>query len=780
MTKIGETKKKILNSLKQKSKTLTDLSNELQLAPSTVAEHIQELERMNAIREIDDTGRKWKYYEISPGFVVSEQTFVRRYRFAISAVVIILIAAAAIYSFLPRGSTTCVASPGYSCSGVSVTSSGMLSLKVSGFNSPTHITGVGCSYNSSEPSSFSTLSINVSAGGFATFNITCNTAPTNFNGTVHIWLNYTHNGNASVENVATITVYKPVIAPTTTTIAPSTSTIISTTAASTTVPATTSIGADSTTTAFTTSTTTSTSSTSTTVKTSTTTTIQQSGYCNVTVTLAAGQTDTCGPFAAQFTGISPTYVSPPYAANFSIFFNSNLNFTTQLTTGQQTYPIGGDNLIMTVNTISQTSNTVTLSMGVQTNVPALRPGCNSVATIYVGENDTCGAIKLKLLYFNSTSGSYNPQADFAIYSNGYLINATPIALTQGNSIVLVVGGQVVRVTVNQTFYGLYPYQRFAKTILNVTPFQAAGCGNTTLVYVSFNDTCGTFTVHLNALGGPRSAAINVYNKGVLTNVSALTVNQTGTYTVNGNTLSVYMSQVNAGQYANQKWVLMRLSVAQYFPPPTSGCSQLITMYVGQNNTCGPYTFQLAGLGSPSGSGVRAADVNVYFSGILQNTSAVLPGSTGKFVGGDSITLNAYVNSTVYAGSNPYQQYSTLKMNVTNWPVNYGSACATNVIVYLDSNVTCNNFTVNVNGNLVYTGPLGYNGGPPNAVPVAIYYNGILSNVSDVRIGTQGNFTEQISGIHRLTVKVLATQYNYTSPYLQSYGDGWAQIFVNSS
>ncbi len=67
MGKNFETKKTILESLSGHSRTLTDLSRELALSPSTVKQHLQELREMGLVRFVDDVHlTKWKYYERVP------------------------------------------------------------------------------------------------------------------------------------------------------------------------------------------------------------------------------------------------------------------------------------------------------------------------------------------------------------------------------------------------------------------------------------------------------------------------------------------------------------------------------------------------------------------------------------------------------------------------------------------------------------------------------------------------------------------------------------------
>lgn len=69
MTKTGSTKNKMLNIIASGNKTLSDISRELGLAPSTVSQHIQELKAMGAILIVDNPHiKKWKYYRLNPDF----------------------------------------------------------------------------------------------------------------------------------------------------------------------------------------------------------------------------------------------------------------------------------------------------------------------------------------------------------------------------------------------------------------------------------------------------------------------------------------------------------------------------------------------------------------------------------------------------------------------------------------------------------------------------------------------------------------------------------------
>lgn len=55
---------KILKSLKQRRKTLSELAEEQDMSVSGVKEHLETLEKVGLIEKIDD-GHKWKYYELT-------------------------------------------------------------------------------------------------------------------------------------------------------------------------------------------------------------------------------------------------------------------------------------------------------------------------------------------------------------------------------------------------------------------------------------------------------------------------------------------------------------------------------------------------------------------------------------------------------------------------------------------------------------------------------------------------------------------------------------------
>ncbi len=55
---------RILKSLKQRRKTLSEIAKEMDISVSGAKEHLQKLEQANLVEKKDD-GHKWKYYELT-------------------------------------------------------------------------------------------------------------------------------------------------------------------------------------------------------------------------------------------------------------------------------------------------------------------------------------------------------------------------------------------------------------------------------------------------------------------------------------------------------------------------------------------------------------------------------------------------------------------------------------------------------------------------------------------------------------------------------------------
>ena len=106
MSGIGKTKKGILKMLSKKQHTLTELSQELGLSPSTVKQHIDELQAMGAISLVENEFiKRWKYYRATPNFEISgtytnrtPSRFERINPYYVGSILLIAVAAVAAYS----------------------------------------------------------------------------------------------------------------------------------------------------------------------------------------------------------------------------------------------------------------------------------------------------------------------------------------------------------------------------------------------------------------------------------------------------------------------------------------------------------------------------------------------------------------------------------------------------------------------------------------------------------------------------------------------------------
>ena len=132
-----------------------------------------------------------------------------------------------------------------------------------------------------------------------------------------------------------------------------------------------------------------------------------------------------------------------------------------------------------------------------------------------------------------------------------------------------------------------------------------------------------------------------------------------------------------------------------------------TVYVGQNVTSGNFTVQLADLGQPNSNGISNAALNVYYNGVLKNTTSVAPGSLTKFnVSGSYLYVD--VNQT-FAGLYAYEKYAKMKLYSNVFNVSSGAVF----------NQTYNPDWYTI---LEWANASGTNGGTPNALYSIILYN----------------------------------------------------------
>jgi biotin operon repressor len=98
MSKTWEMKRRILELLAKNNMMPSEISGALGLSPSTVTQHLKELERVGAIREVPNAHvKKWKHYELNKAFDVNDFergiTMTNKIPYAIVGVVILIGAA---------------------------------------------------------------------------------------------------------------------------------------------------------------------------------------------------------------------------------------------------------------------------------------------------------------------------------------------------------------------------------------------------------------------------------------------------------------------------------------------------------------------------------------------------------------------------------------------------------------------------------------------------------------------------------------------------------------
>ena len=92
-------------------------------------------------------------------------------------------------------------------------------------------------------------------------------------------------------------------------------------------------------------------------------------------------------------------------------------------------------------------------------------------TVYVGHNMTSGPWTVQLQDLGQTSTAYNSPAAIGVYYNGQLTNESSIA--PGTLAKFNVSGNLLYLDVNQTFPGLYSYQKWAKLELYTDVFKVS-------------------------------------------------------------------------------------------------------------------------------------------------------------------------------------------------------------------------------------------------------------------------------------------------------------------
>ncbi|MGA3020538.1 MAG: hypothetical protein ABSD68_01145, partial [Candidatus Micrarchaeales archaeon] len=153
-----------------------------------------------------------------------------------------------------------------------------------------------------------------------------------------------------------------------------------------------------------------------------------------------------------------------------------------------------------------------------------------------------------------------------------------------------------------------------------------------------------------------------YVTGALGGTSTATGNSiiNAAFTLLGQQWTIVNYALPSGTPASSTWAVHggKLSLASSLVPMT-------TVYVGKNLTSGGFTVQLADLGSAASTGTSPAAINVYYKGVLTNSSSIWPGNTVRY-NVTGVQLYVKVNQT-FAGLYAYQKWAKIQLysNVYN-------------------------------------------------------------------------------------------------------------------
>jgi DNA-binding transcriptional ArsR family regulator len=679
MSKAWETKKKILDALKTKPKTLTELSEQLGLSTSTVGQHLQELLDKNAIKEKDeDSERKWKYYEPNPTFdAQSLEHHVFEYKLAYAAIIIVglvVLAALAAYIVTPKAvPITCSGAAGYSCATPSISSTGELSLGIAGLPQQATINGVACSRNSTTPTSFMAPErVAINSTGYAVVNTSC--APSGLqgvtSGTYHMWVSYSLDGNTVVAQIAEISVTGGTPIAATTMPFPSTTAVTNvietglpsgavwtvkllnpngTLSSSTSVPAPNKIIFDSN---------------------------------NNSVQLHYRVTPVT--FGSLFYVPVPSNGTTMAGTNLNVHFvvGGNATSTTTVpsvgvtTTVPRNYSTNSTSTI--IRNSSNSTSTTTIPQGI---------GCNTTITVYVGNSATCSSFRVQVTDLGQPSNGTSP-ADLNVYwapTNATV--ASQLVMFPGQTHNVTYGGSALSIYVSNTYAGLYFNQKWAKmrltpyTPVNITKNYTTGCNVLITIHVGQNSTCSPFKVLFLNLGSPNNgtapAIFNITASAAPNSTASIaselvlypgqSYNGTYTYGSTNYMLNLHLNKTASGLYYYQKIAQFVLRASNTIITTTTTttisnvCTQSGTLHFGNTLTCTPAVLKLTDLGQPS-NGIAPGIFSIYdLNTTLFTSQSLYPSANPYNYTVANKTLSIYVHST-YDGVYAYEKSANVSID----------------------------------------------------------------------------------------------------------------------
>jgi YVTN family beta-propeller protein len=407
-------------------------------------------------------------------------------------------------------------------------------------------------------------------------------------------------------------------------------------------------------------------------------------------TVNLGQNLTAGPWTAELGDLGYPNQYGISAAAIIVYYNGALTNVAQVGPGTTAkFTVGGNSAYVQVNQtfpgyyayqkwakigLSVIPPTIVLP---QTNYTASGP----FKTVNLGHNLTAGPWTAALTGLNQPNSSGISQARVNIYYEGAQTNS--ILLNPGTTTKFTVSGSSAYVHLNQTFLGLYSYQKWAKMNLSipspVTPqTNQTAPGPFKTVYVLRNLTAGPWTAELSDLGYPNrngisTASISVYYNGNFTNVAQVSPGTMAKFTVRGSSAYVQVNQTFPGAYVYQAWAKMNLSVT---PPATImpqmnytfwALSWFDTVYTDHTFFVGlPWAAALIDVTPPNALGISQASMGMYYNGVLVNSTLLNPGTTTKFTF-EGNSAYVHLNQTFAGLYANYSYQKWVKMNLTATP-----------------------------------------------------------------------------------------------------------------
>jgi DNA-binding beta-propeller fold protein YncE len=391
--------------------------------------------------------------------------------------------------------------------------------------------------------------------------------------------------------------------------------------------------------------------------------------------------------------------------------------------------------------------------------------------LFTGQNLTSGPWTVVLNGLGAPNSSGIAPASFTIYYNNSVVNYTSIypGVSAGSTIVY--NNHFLFINLTKTFPGLYSYQKWAQLSLSnfnvsVTPqslsinqsatatftVHASG-GNGNYIYKWFNDT---------AQGVSATGTIMQPSGGTTSDIFKILGSATGTFSYyvcvsSASGALLQNSSVSSVCDINQPTRLIVTPVNK--ANPANG-----TIFIGQSLTSGPWKVTLDGINISNKSGVYSAMLSAYFNGTFAGGPlASNPDTASEWISGNS-ALYVYVNQ-VFPGLYSYQKWAQLSIAVIN-------STSPGSIIFVGNSLIFPYVVNKPEGpwRIVLQDIGQSNSTGLSPASFAVYYDGILVNVTSIGVNKVASFSYEG---HSISIDLLQT-----FPGLYSY-QKWAQFTVSN-